>query len=220
MCGRELYDDFEEINPEAINQLQGSLNYARFPAQSVAHLEVQSSRGLIGAQPGQAEGLLSDQSGQTKGTSSSRSSHRQLGEGSHLVQSPAASAVQTSSGDLRGVQSDHTEGGFFNRSSHLQSGEGSHPHELRYRQADFKLDWGSPAPTPDDTMWLFPVFQYNRYGTKALPVSVQRDMSDEELFTALKNGYLKLSNRFQRFLSLRSVKKICFVKVEWSQHDS
>lgn len=65
----------------------------------------------------------------------------------------------------------------------------------------------------DNDVWLLPVFQYDTYGTKAVHIPVGTGMSDEALFKALKEYYFKVSNRFRRFLSLKAVTKISFVKV-------
>ncbi|KAL8790249.1 MAG: hypothetical protein Q9195_006472 [Heterodermia aff. obscurata] len=61
-------------------------------------------------------------------------------------------------------------------------------------------------------MWILPIFQYERYGTKVKHLSVASDTCDENFFTMVKQRYLEETSRIRRFFALRGVKKISYVK--------
>lgn len=64
-----------------------------------------------------------------------------------------------------------------------------------------------------DKTWVLPLFQYERYSTKVQHLQVDGKMSDETLFTMIKQQYLTQTSRIRRFFALRGVKKISYVKV-------
>lgn len=52
---------------------------------------------------------------------------------------------------------------------------------------------------------------------KVKHLSVDSDTSDENFFTMVKERYLEETSRIRRFVALRGVKKISYVKV-WYPH--
>lgn len=60
--------------------------------------------------------------------------------------------------------------------------------------------------------WVLPIYERGRHRTVVRHIPVQADTSDELLLTTLKGQYLATSSRFRRFLTMRAVKKISYVK--------
>ena len=61
--------------------------------------------------------------------------------------------------------------------------------------------------------WIFPIFEKKRHGSKLIHIPVGVRESDESLFLALNRHYSQSTNKLVRYLSLRGVFKIHYVKV-------
>ncbi|KAI4137171.1 MAG: hypothetical protein L6R39_007436, partial [Caloplaca ligustica] len=84
------------------------------------------------------------------------------------------------------------------------------PPGLRRRRRSRRRLSSSEA-TSSDT-WVLPIFDRGHDRTAVDHLPVHATMSDEILFKTLKGRYFKQSSRLRRFLTLRSVKKISYVK--------
>ncbi|KAI4200158.1 MAG: hypothetical protein LQ350_004119 [Teloschistes chrysophthalmus] len=91
----------------------------------------------------------------------------------------------------------------------LKTTDASLPPGLRRRQHRLEERNGSSASS---STWVLPLFQVERYGTKVKHLAVDTTTSDESLFTMVKAQYLGMTSRARRFLSMRGVKKISYVK--------
>ena len=65
----------------------------------------------------------------------------------------------------------------------------------------------------NNTTWVLPIFQCDRYVTKVKHLPVSSNTSDEALFTTIKARYHEEKSRLRRFFAMRGVKKISYVKV-------
>ena len=65
----------------------------------------------------------------------------------------------------------------------------------------------------NNTAWVLPLFQCDRYVTKVEHLLVRLNTSDETLFTTVKARYRGETSRLRRFFAMRGVKKISYVKV-------
>ena len=61
--------------------------------------------------------------------------------------------------------------------------------------------------------WIYPIFQEKRHGRKLVHMPVGVRESDESLFLALNRHYSQSTKRLVRYLSLRAVIKIRYVRV-------
>lgn len=65
--------------------------------------------------------------------------------------------------------------------------------------------------------WIYPIFQEKRHGRKLIHMPVGVRESDESLFLALNRHYSQSTKRLVRYLSLRGVTKIRYVRVSLKQ---
>ena len=65
----------------------------------------------------------------------------------------------------------------------------------------------------NNTAWVLPIFQCDRYVTKVKHLPVSSNTSDEALFTTVKARYHEETSRLRRFFAMRGVQKISYVKV-------
>lgn len=61
--------------------------------------------------------------------------------------------------------------------------------------------------------WIFPIYEHKRYGRKLIHMPVGARDSDESLFLALNRYYMESTKKVVRYLSLRGVTKIHYVRV-------
>ncbi|KAL8664206.1 MAG: hypothetical protein Q9202_003284 [Teloschistes flavicans] len=159
-CGCSLFDDFQEIEPDTLHELEGFLNdrthiHQSTNDESTSHNSSTNSMGSVAAQSSSAQGSRPTPTGRSNTT------------------------------------------------------DNNLPQGLRRRQRELNDTYASSASPPT---WVLPIFQVERYGSKVKHLAVDTETSDESFFTMVKAHYLGETSRIRRFLSMRGVKKISYVK--------
>ena len=158
-----MYDDFREIAPGALDELQDYLNDNVGVRQLANESAASNTHSMYPA---------------SSGESSEKPSHN-----SHL--NPAK---RKSSGE-----------------------EPNLPRGLRRRNQG-RRDCRETS-SAIDKMWVLPIFQQGRHRTKVKHLHVDSKMSDYAFFTLVKSRYYEETSKLKRFLAMRSVAKISYVKV-------
>ncbi|KAL8708280.1 MAG: hypothetical protein Q9225_007629 [Loekoesia sp. 1 TL-2023] len=197
VCGSRLYDDFRELAPGALDELERFLNN---------NDKMEQVRGRPDQSDVFTEPAL-DASHTLQGASSIPLVRQLAGDISTHNDQGNTGDLTTSS--TQSNQSAHVPNNGHNED---QAGDnnGALPVGLRRR---------GPARNHTDRitdagrdMWILPIFQYDRYGTRVRHLPVELTMSDKTLFTSIKTEYHEETSRFRRFFAMRGVKKISYVK--------
>lgn len=203
-CGRRLYDDFEELHPWAVAELERSLNKASGLSRQDAGLS------QLESDYDDYMYVLSKDAEPLEQQRFSRPIHSD-GSGKSLVEAPVdrSFAGDTSQTDAAGLGD----------SSPLAArglSTGDEPRSILPHRSQNVVEVASEAPNPPqpDNLFLLLCIPHRKYATKLIHMDVCMLLSDRLFFADLKRHYRSMRGQWVSMFSLRQLRSIRFVKFE------
>lgn len=200
-CGRRLYDDFEELRPGAVAELERSLNKASGHTRQYAGVTITFYDDVY--DPSKDAGPLEQQR-------LSRPIHGH-GSGKSLIQAPmdrsfAGGTIQNQATGLGGLSQLDARG----------PSTGQNPRSTPPHRAQNIAEVASEAPNPPrpDSLFLLLCIPHRQYATKLIHMDVCMLLSDRLFFANLRGHYRSMRGRWVSIFSLRQLRSIRFVKFE------